>query len=152
MTCSVIFKLIAKSLTGHSDIRVGVRLSTSWITRESFEDHFNVRSDNVQFRNQKVTEFRLIVLSRFFRVIFRWMTEIWPNNKWAIIGSFLSNFFCTLPKRDWFAKTQFCIRCDFDRRSFFYDCLSWWLKNDSGVNGVLLTVDTPETGYNWPIE
>ena len=51
-----------ESLTDHSHIRVGVRLSTSQITQQSLEDHFNVTSDDFHFRNQKVTEFELILL------------------------------------------------------------------------------------------
>ena len=62
----VIFKLMNReSLTGHSHIRVGVRLSIGQITRESLEDHFKMTSGNVQFRNQKVTEFQLIFFVSF---------------------------------------------------------------------------------------
>ena len=62
---NVLSGVLRHRLTDHSHIRVGIRLSISQITRESLKDHFNVTSDNVQFRNQKVTEFRLIFLVSF---------------------------------------------------------------------------------------
>ena len=65
--CSSHLEVNRESLTGHSHIRVGIRLSMGKITGESLEDHFEVTSGNVAFRNQKVTEFQLI-----FFVSFEW--------------------------------------------------------------------------------